>query len=165
MELRKWSYDDIGDLAQFANNKNIANNLRNIFPHPYTEENAQQFIEFCMNAPKDKEVNLAIIHDNKAVGSISLTFGMDVYAKSAEIGYWLAEEYWGRGIASDAVREICRIAFEEYDLVRVYGNVFSYNRGSCKVLEKCGFELDGILRKSIFKNGEFFDSYVYSLIK
>ncbi|MCP1224061.1 GNAT family N-acetyltransferase [Sebaldella sp. S0638] len=164
MELKKWSYDYTGGLAQFANNKNIADNLLNIFPHPYTEENARQFIEFCLNTSEDEQINRAILYDNMVVGSISLTLGKDAYAKSAEIGYWLSEEYWGRGIISEAVKEICKIGFEVHGLARIYGNVFSYNKSSCKVLEKCGFELEGTLRKSIFKNGEFFDSYKYSLI-
>ncbi len=165
MELREWSYEYAGEIVRFANNKKIADNLRNIFPYPYTDENARQFIEFCMNTPEEKAVNRAIFYNDKVVGSISLTFGEDVYAKSAEIGYWLAEEYWGRGIAADAVREMCHIAFEQFDMARVYATVFSYNKGSCRVLEKCNFLLEGVLRKSVFKNGQLFDSYMYSLVK
>lgn len=164
MELKMWSFDYVGDLARFANNKKIADNLRDIFPHPYTEENARQFVELCMNTPENKQVNRAIFYDNKAIGGISITLGADVYAKSAEIGYWLAEDYWGRGIVPDAVREMCRIAFEQYDLARVYAAVYSYNKGSCKVLEKCGFVMEGMLRKSVLKNGQFFDSYMFSII-
>ncbi|QOX65691.1 GNAT family N-acetyltransferase [Anoxybacterium hadale] len=164
MELKKWSYNYVSDLIRFANNKKIADNLRDIFPHPYTEENARQFIEFCMNTPENKQVNRAIFYENQAIGGIGLTLGEDVNTKSAEIGYWLAEEYWGKGIVTDAVKEMCRFAFEELNLARVYAAVYAYNKGSCKVLEKCGFVMEGVLRKSVFKNGQFFDACMYSLI-
>lgn len=164
MEIRKLSYDYISDIAKFANNKKIADNLRNIFPHPYTEENAQQFVRFCIDTPESKQVNRAIVYDDKAVGVISLTLGEDVYAKSAEIGYWLGEPYWGKGIMTDAVKQACHIAFDQYNLARLFAAVYSYNKKSCKVLEKCGFEMEGVLKKSVFKNGQFFDSYMYGLV-
>ncbi|MBK5142444.1 GNAT family N-acetyltransferase [Budviciaceae bacterium BWR-B9] len=164
MEIKKLSYDYVSDIAIFANNKKIADNLRDIFPHPYTEENARQFVEFCIDTPESKQVNRAIFHDDKAVGVISLTLGEDVYAKSAEIGYWLAELYWGKGIMTDAARQMCCIAFGQYNLARLFAAVYSYNKESCKVLEKCGFEMEGVLKKSVFKNGQFFDSYMYGLV-
>ena len=163
MKLNEWTYDYVGDLVRFANNKRIADNLRDFFPNPYTKENAEQFIEICINTPEDKQVNRAIFYDNKAVGSISLTFGEDVYSKSAEIGYWLAEDYWGQGIVAKAIREMCRLAFEEYGMVRVFAAVYSYNKGSCRVLEKNGFIMEGVLKKSVYKNGKIFDSYMYGL--
>ena len=164
MELKKLSYDDITDISAFANNKKIADNLRDVFPHPYTEVDARQFVELCINTQESQQVNRAIFYENKTIGVIALTLGEDVYAKSAEIGYWLAEPYWGRGIATDAVREMCRIAFDQYRLARVFAAVYSYNKSSCKVLEKSGFELEGVLKKSVFKNKQFFDSYMYALI-
>lgn len=100
MNLKRWSYEDTSDLTRFANNKKIANNLRDFFPHPYTEENAKQFIEFCINTPDKKQVNRAISFCNQTIGSISLTIGEDIYRKSAEIGYWIGEEFWGNGIAT-----------------------------------------------------------------
>ena len=88
----------------------------------------------------------------------------DVYSKSAEIGYWLAEEYWGKGIMSIAVEKICKLAFERYDIVRIYASAFRYNQGSQRVLEKAGFKLEGILEKSVYKNGKMYDSCMYALI-
>lgn len=164
IELKKWSHDWVDDLAEIADNKKIADNLRDVFPHPYTPEDARQFIEFCMNTPETRQVNRAIFLNERIVGGIGLTFGEDVYAKSAEIGYWLTEEFWGRGIATEAVRMTCRAAFEQYGLARVYAAVYSYNKSSCRVLEKCGFLMEGVLRKSVFKNGQLFDSYVYGLV-
>lgn len=164
IELKKWTYDFVDDLPELANNKKIADNLRDIFPHPYTTEEARHFIEFCMNTPENKLLNRAVFFNKRVVGSVGLTFGEDVYAKSAEIGYWLAEDYWGKGIATEAVRIMCRTAFEQYGLARVYAAVYSYNKGSCRVLEKCGFLMEGVLRKSVFKNEELFDSYMYGLV-
>ncbi len=163
MELKKLSYDYVSDIAIFANNKKIADNLRNIFPHPYTEENARQFIEFCINAPESTQIHRAFFYDNKAIGVINIELGEDIYAKSAEIGYWLAEPYWGRGIATEAVKKMCSIAFDQYSLARIFAAVYSYNKSSCKVLEKCGFDMEGVLKKSVFKNGQIFDSYMYGL--
>jgi len=165
MELRKWSYDYVGDIAGFADNGKIADNLRDTFPHPYTEEDARRFVAFCLENPEDRQVHRVIFHDGRAVGGISLTLGEDIYAKSAEIGYWLAEEYWGRGIAAEAVAAMCRIGFERYGLARIFAAVFAYNAASCRVLEKCGFVMEGLLRKSVYKNGRFFDSCLYSLIE
>lgn len=146
MELKKLSYDYVSDIAIFANNKKIADNLRDIFPHPYTEKNAQQFVKFCIDTPESKQIHRAIFYDDKPVGVISLTLGEDVYAKSAEIGYWLAEPYWGKGIMTAAVKQTCRIAFGQYNLARLFADVYSYNKKSCKVLEKCGFEMEGVLK-------------------
>ena len=165
MELKKWTRDWINDLARFANNKKIADNVRNVFPHPYTSEDAEQYIDFCLNAPVDKQLFFAIVVDSRAVGSIGITLGSDVHAKSAEIGYWLGEEYWNRGLATKAIREMCRTAFSRYDIVRIFAEVFADNAGSCKALEKSGFLMEGRLRKSVFKNGRYLDSLIFGLIR
>ena len=164
MELKQWSFDYAHKIAIFANNNNIANNLRNIFPHPYSKNDAECFIKHCLETGDEKELNRAIIVDGVPVGSISLTICEDIYSKTAELGYWVAEEYWGRGIATNAIKEVCRISFEYYNITRIQAVVYFNNRRSCNVLEKCGFTMEGILRKSVFKNGQSFDSYMYSLI-
>lgn len=97
MELKEWSLDYVHDLVRHANNQNIARNLRNIFPYPYTEEDAVRFIEFCQTQDLQKTRNLAIVIDGQAVGGIGITVGSDIYEKSAELGYWLGEDYWGKG--------------------------------------------------------------------
>jgi len=106
----------------------------------------------------------AIILDGNFVGSIGVHLQSDVYRKSAEIGYWLAEEYWGNGIASKAVTEICKLAFDRYDIARIHAGAFGYNKRSQRVLEKAGFKLEGILEKSVYKNGKIHDSCMYAII-
>lgn len=162
MELKRWSLAYMDDLVYHGNNKKIADHLRDVFPHPYTKENARQFIELCIHSPEYRAIHRAIINDHKSVGAISLIIGEDVHSKSAEIGYWLGEEYWRQGIATKAVKEMCHMAFSELGLHRVYAHVFSYNTGSCMVLKKSGFEMEGVLRKSIWKNGQIYDSFMYS---
>jgi ribosomal-protein-alanine N-acetyltransferase len=163
--LREWKKSDIENVAQVANNKKVAKNLRNVFPNPYTKEDAEFYINMCLNADKSKDLFLAIDVDGKAVGSIGVFVKDDVYCKSAEMGYWLGEEYWGKGIMTEAVKRICKIAFEKFDIVRIFAEPCAHNIGSRRVLEKAGFKLEGILEKSVYKNNEFYDSCIYALIK
>lgn len=114
MELIEWNYAYITDLVEFANDKEIAKNLRDNFPHPYREQNARDFISFCLATSDVKQLSYAIFYQERAIGSISLTFEEDTSInKNAELGYWLARNYWGKGIATNAVKEICKIAFEK----------------------------------------------------
>lgn len=163
--LRKWSTHDVDALARYANNPRIANNLRNAFVHPYTRSDATAFIEQCITAPSARQYLRAIDVNGEAVGSIGLFLQDDVYCKSAQIGYWLAEPYWGNGIMHQAVMQVCDYAFSHYDLVRIYADVFANNMGSRRVLEKAGFTLEGILKKSVYKNGQLLDSCMYARIK
>lgn len=165
LELRPWSLDDINQIAIFANNKKIAENLRDVFPNPYTVLDAEHFIKYCIESGDAKEINRVITVDNIPVGSISITKGDDIFSKSAELGYWLAEEYWGKGIVTEAVKTMCLLTFEMSDIIRIFALPFSYNKGSCKVLEKCGFVQEGLLKKAVFKNGQFTDCFVYALLK
>lgn len=161
--LRPWRESDIESVAKHADNKKIADNLRDAFPHPYRYEDAAAYVRSCLNAPEEKQCVRAIEVDGEAVGSIGVFVGEDVCCKSAEIGYWLAEEYWGNGIMSRAIRLLCEEAFARYDLVRIYAEPFAHNVGSKRALEKAGFELEGVLRRSIYKNGKVFDSCIYGL--
>ncbi|MFZ5975148.1 MAG: GNAT family N-acetyltransferase [Bacillota bacterium] len=164
-ELRKFKLEDVQSIAHFANNKKIADNLRNAFPHPYTEKDAKAFISACLNADERKKCLRAISVDGTAIGSIGIFLKDDVYSKSAELGYWLAEPFWGKGIMSAAVPRICGHAFAAYDIVRIFAEPYASNTASRKVLEHAGFVLEGILRKSVFKNGQILDSCIYALIK
>lgn len=103
--------------------------------------------------------------DGKAVGSIGVFVMDDVYEKSAELGYWLAEEYWGKGIMTEAVKNICREAYDKFDIVRIFAEPFEHNKASRKVLEKAGFTCEGIMRDGVFKNGKVYSYYMYSLLK
>lgn len=163
--LREWRHEDAQDVAQYANNEKIARNLRDAFPYPYTLADAQGFVDSCEAESPEKQLCLAIEADGRAVGSIALFRGGDVYRKSAELGYWLAEEYWGRGIMTRAVRRICREGFSRWDIERIYAEPFAHNAGSRRVLEKAGFTLEGTLRRSVFKGGTVGDSCMYALLR
>ncbi len=163
--LRKWKLCDAEDVALFANNKKIADNLRDAFPNPYTLKNAQEFINACLCADESEKIFRAIEIDGKAAGSIGVFKGGDIYRKSAELGYWLAEPYWGKGIMSAAVVRICAEAFEKLDIVRIFAEPFAVNAASRKVLEKAGFVLEGVMKNAAIKNGEIIDYCMYALLK
>ena len=162
--LRAWHSDDIPAIAQAANNEKIASNLRNAFPYPYSEEDARQFICGCIERGENRQITRAIIVDGHAVGSIGVFLGKDIYEKTAEVGYWLAEEYWGQGIMTAAVQQICREAFDKFDIVRIYAEPFEHNTGSRRVLEKSGFACEGVMRNGAFKNGRVISFCMYALL-
>lgn len=162
-DLREWQPGDAESVAKYANNPKIAQNLRNFFPNPYTLRDAEKYIESCIHANKKEQVMQAIVVHDEVIGSIGVFIKEDVYGKSAEIGYWLGEPFWGQGIMTGAIDQICHFVFNYYDIVRIFAEVFEYNTGSRKALEKAGFQLEGILKKSICKNGRIFDSYLYAL--
>ena len=162
VELRKFHIDDKTNLAKLANNKKIFDHVRDLFPQPYSEKDAEEFIGSCLR--ENPPTTFAIEYRQKLAGVISLTVQNDVYRKSAELGYWIGELFWNKGIATDAVNHIVAYAFNDLDLIRVYAGVFEYNKASCKVLKKCGFELEGILRKAVIKNDKLYDEFRYSII-
>lgn len=163
-ELRKWDLSDAQSIALYANNKNIADFLRNAFPHPYTVADAVSYIHrFKDDTPE--RICCAISIEGMAVGSIGVFAREDVYSKSAEIGYWLGEPFWNKGIMSEAIRRMCTLAFETLPIVRIYAEPFAHNIGSCRALEKAGFMLEGVLKNSIYKNNQLYDSCIYALLK
>ena len=161
--IRQWKNEDLQELVSQANNINVWNNLRNYFPHPYTEEHGKAWLEKVVNALP--AINMAIEADGKLVGGIGLILNGDVYIKSAEIGYWLGEQYWGKGIATEAVRQMTEYAFYYFDLVRLYAEVFETNKASMRVLEKNGYYLEGVRRKAVFKNDVLMDDYIWVKLK
>ncbi len=163
--LRQWQSDDAASIAIAANNKKIAANLRNVFPHPYTFADAQWYVGDCITKEGTEQLTRAIVVDDKAVGSIGIFIQQDVHEKSAELGYWLAEEYWGKGIMTEAVRQICQLAFQQFDILRIYAEPFADNQGSRRVLEKAGFTCEGILRNAVCKGNKVFSSCIYALLK
>lgn len=162
--LRKWDESDAPSIARYANNKRIADNLRDGFPHPYTLDDAYTFIRDMVDKGDNGQIARTIEVAGQAVGSIGVFFGTDVYRKSAELGYWLAEPYWGRGIMPRAVTELCGYVFAHYDIVRIYAEPYAHNTGSRRVLEKAGFALEGILKNSVYKNEQLHDSCIYTLL-
>ena len=164
-KLRRWRPEDARDLAEALNNKNILDNLRDGLPYPYTEEHAQSFISAMLAADTDKVYPFAITVKDKAVGSIGVFRKDNIHSKTAEMGYYVAEPWWGRGIGTSAVEQIGRYIFENTDIIRIFAEPFAYNAGSCRILEKAGFLFEGTLRKNAVKNGVVIDMKMYSRIK
>lgn len=163
--LRPWEEQDIAAVAKYADNAAIARWLRDVFPHPYTLADAEFYVRDCMEKEGQSQLCRAIVCGGEAVGSIGVFQGADVYRRSAELGYWLAEPYWGLGIMTRAVRLLAAEAFDALDIVRLYAEPFAENTGSRRVLEKAGFALEGVLRRSVYKAGRLGDSCLYSLLK
>ena len=161
--LRKWEFSDLEDLVKNANNYNVASTLRDAFPYPYTVEDGKEWIEFAEN--EEWGYNFAITIDNKAVGGIGLIVGKDIERKSSEVGYWLGEDHWGKGISSSALRCIVNFAFNDLDLERIFAVPLEHNIASRKVLEKNDFVLEGILRNSVFKYGKLHNQALYAKIR
>jgi RimJ/RimL family protein N-acetyltransferase len=162
--LRPWSLRDAGRLAVIANNKKIADNLRDGFPFPYSLMDAKNWLNIIL--PENYPPRFfAITVDKELVGSIGLVTKSDIYRKNIEIGYFLAEEHWGKGIATRAIKAATSYAFKDFDIVRIYAEPFSDNRGSQKALEKAGYSLEAIFRRNVIKNDVIKDSYIYSVLK
>ena len=165
ISIREWKKSDAGELAAALNNKKILDNLRDGIPYPYTEKDAEEFIFSILGAEKDSQYSRAITADGKVIGSVGVFRKDNIHRRTAEIGYYIAEEYWGLGIMTEVVRKICGYVFENTDIIRIFAEPFSYNTASCRVLEKAGFEFEGTLRKNAEKNGKILDMKMYSLIK
>lgn len=156
--LRPWVASDLESLVQYANNRNIWRNLRDMFPHPYTRADGEQWL----GNGADVEGTYAIDVDGAAVGTISVERGSEIEQLAAEIGYWLGEPFWGRGIVSEAVRRLTDLALAEPDIVRVYAPVFAWNARSMRVLENNGYVRECVLRRAGFKDGTIIDRVFYA---
>lgn len=162
IRLRPLQASDRKVFALLANNINIWNNVRNRMPHPYSEEDADEFISMALT-PGGPTIR-AITLDGTLAGVIGLHAAQDVYEGTAELGYWIGEPYWGRGLASTAVNEMIRIGFQVLKLRRIFASVYDYNTASMRVLEKNGFENEGIAKAAVLKNGKVFDEVKYGLL-
>ena len=162
--LRPWSVRDAAGLASIANNKKIADNLRDGFAFPYSLNDSKNWLNLIMpdNLPPRF---FAITFDNCLAGSIGIVSKTDIYRKNFEIGYFLGEEYWGRGIATKAIKATTSYAFKDFDIVRVYAEPFADNPGSRKALEKAGYIHEASLKRNVIKNGIIKDSCIYSVLK
>lgn len=162
-KLRPWQEDDLESLVEQANNPNIAKFMTDAFPHPYTADNGKAFLAFAM---KGNPTHIfAIEVDGKAVGGIGIHPQSDIMRKNAELGYWLGEAYWGRGIITRAVAQMVSFAFKTFEITRVYARPFGNNPSSARVLEKAGFVLEATIRQNIIKNGEMLDELIYAIRK
>ncbi len=164
-KIRKWSLKDAADLAAIISNKNIQDRLRDGLPYPYTEEDGRAYISFLLSADADETFAFAITADDRVVGSIGVFRQGNIHRQTAELGYYIAEEYWGKGLMTEAVRQICAYVFEKSDVIRIYAEPFASNGASCRVLEKAGFQYEGTLRNNAVKNGNVLDMKMYSLLK
>ena len=164
-KLREWRMSDAASLAENANNIHIWNNVRDYFPHPYTEEDGKQFIQQVSGKPKPL-TEMAIVIDEKTVGGIGAVLQTDVERICAEIGYWVGEKYWSKGIMTAAVEEMTEYVFLNFpDLKKIYAPVFDFNIASQRVLQKVGFEREAILKQAAIKNGKVIDMHYYSILK
>jgi len=161
-QIRDWQMSDAAAIARYADNKKIWLNLRDAFPHPYSIEDARTFISAAMDA--DPITLFAIANDSEAIGSIGLMPGKDVHRYTAELGYWLAEPFWGKGIMTEAVQSIVEYGFRDLGLHRIYAEPYTTNEASVRVLEKAGFRREGIIRCNVVKNNQILDQFLYSCI-
>ncbi len=163
--IRPWKKSDASSLAAALSNKNVLNNLRDGLPYPYTEADALEYIRFITESNPHDTFAYAIDVDGKAVGSIGAFRQANIHARTAELGYYVAEEYWGKGIMTDAVKQLCEKVFAETDILRIFAEPFAYNIGSRTVLKKAGFCFEGILKNNAVKNGQVIDMALYALTR
>jgi [ribosomal protein S5]-alanine N-acetyltransferase len=159
--LRPILSSDLESFAAYANNFNIAKNLTNAFPHPYTLEKAKAFLEI-MEKQSPRNV-LGIDIDGAICGAIGIHFQTDVYEKNAEMGYWLAEPFWGKGIMSKAIPQMVEYAFANFSIERIYARPFGHNIASQMALKKAGFTLEAVLKDTFYKNGETLDEWIFAI--
>jgi ribosomal-protein-alanine N-acetyltransferase len=160
-KLRPFREDDLESLVKFANNPKIAGNLTNQFPYPYTHEHGKKFIQMAMSHDPIRIHTIEI--SGEASGGIGVHPQGDVYCKNAELGYWLAEPYWGKGIVTEAVKQMVDYGFKNFDITRIYARPYPHNLASQKLLEKVGFKKEAVLKNAFFKNGEYLDELIYSI--
>ena len=160
--IRNFLYGDASGLSRNGDNPNIAINQRECFPSPYTIDLARNWIQFVRD--NESTTRFVIANDKEAIGEIGVVIQPDVHLYTAEIGFWIGEPYWGNGLMTQAVSWMVEYCFSELGLKRIFADVMEYNIASQKVLQKCGFELEGIFRKNIYKNDDFYDQFVYAIV-
>lgn len=163
--IRKWELSDAMDLAAVLSNQKVQDNLWDGLPYPYTEQDGTDYISSMLSADENETFAFAITLDGKVIGSIGVFRQSNIHRQTAELGYCIAEEHWGRGIMTEAIKQICAYVFEKSDMIRIYAEPFAYNTASCRVLEKAGFRYEGTLRSNAVKNGKVIDMKMYSLLK
>jgi len=162
--IRGWKTGDEISLQKHADNPNISCFLLDRFPSPYTMEAAVWWVDGLIGQPEPL-LNFAIAIDDQVIGGIGLEPREDVYRKTALLGYWLSEELWGKGIITEAVKLITQYAFEHLDIIRIQAGVLSKNPASMRVLEKAGYQKEGISKNAVIKNGEVLDEHVYAIVR
>lgn len=164
-KIRSWRLSDAADLARALSNRNIQDNLRDGLPYPYTARDGEAYISEMLSAKDSDTFAFAITVDDKVIGSIGAFRQDNIHSRTAEMGYYIAEECWGKGIAAEAVKQLCAYVFENSDIIRIFAEPFAYNAASCRVLEKAGFRYEGTLRSNAVKNGKVIDMKMFALLK
>ena len=165
ISLRLWKESDALELTKIANNKSISDCLRDAMPYPYTLADAKNWLLMAVKENMNYPHLFTIIYNNKLVGSIGFFVKDDVYRLNAEIGYFLGEEFWGKGLVSDAVTLVCKYVFSQYPVIRIYAEIFEPNLASRKVLEKNNFMHEATLKNHVIKNGIILNTVIYSVLK
>lgn len=163
--IREWKIEDKHKLSELLNNKKIQNNLRDGLPYPYTVDDAEEYIVSMLSADKTKTFAFAITVNDIVIGSIGVFRCDNIHSRTAEMGYYVGEPYWGNGFATSAVKQICKYIFANTDIIRIFAEPFAYNTASCHVLEKAGFQFEGTLYSNAVKNGKIIDMKMYALVK
>ncbi|TGK31012.1 N-acetyltransferase [Leptospira gomenensis] len=163
LKLEPISEKHAPSLAQHGNSEKVFSGLRGVFVPPYRLEDAQEFIRAALQDFRTR--TFAIVYEGVPIGVTTLSFKEDVYRFNGEIGYWIGESFWNRGIATESIRLLLKIAFSEHGLHRIYAEVFSNRPASARALEKNGFVLEGTHKEAIFKNGSFLDQWIYSKLR
>lgn len=163
--IREWETGDAAELAFILNNTEILDNLRDGVPYPYTENDAKNFIRDQQHADRNTAFSFAVTAGGKLVGSIGVFRKDNIHFRTGELGYYIAQPFWGNGLGTSAVGQICRTVFDRTDIIRIFAEPFAYNTASCRVLEKNGFQYEGTLRSNAVKNGKILDMKLYALIK
>ncbi|MGN0658849.1 MAG: GNAT family N-acetyltransferase, partial [Emergencia sp.] len=163
--LRKWRTADAGDLAAVLSGREIVNNLRDGMPYPYTSQDAEDYITAMLSADEKSSFAYAIVSGDRVIGSIGVFRRDNIHSRTGELGYYLAEDCWGQGIMTEAIRRICRMVFAETDILRIYAEPFAYNTGSRRALEKAGFVYEGTMKNNAVKNGKVMDMCLYALTR
>lgn len=163
--IREWRKEDAKNLAEMLNNKKILDNLRDGLPYPYTQKDAEEYINSMLSADKTKTFAFAVTVNDIAIGSIGVFRCNNIHFRTAEMGYYIGEQYWGKGIGTSAVKQTINYIFSNTDIIRIFAEPFAYNTASCRVLEKAGFIFEGTLRNNAVKNGKVIDMKMYSCIK
>jgi RimJ/RimL family protein N-acetyltransferase len=161
--LREWRRGDEPSLVRHANNPAVWRNVRDSFPRPYTQADARSWVRLATG--EGLNMVFAIDVDGFAVGAIGVRPGEDVNRFSAEIGYWVGEEYWNRGIATEAVQAVTHYAFDTLGMMRVYAHVFEWNAASMRVLEKAGFQREGVMRHAAMKDRQLIDQIMFGKVR
>ncbi|AQG82254.1 GNAT family N-acetyltransferase [Spirosoma montaniterrae] len=161
--LRPWREGDEEALVRHASNRRIWNNVRDFFPYPYTPRDASSWVR--SNKSYHQPNNFAVEINGEAAGNVGFTVKDDIYRFNAEIGYWLGEQYWGRGIMTEAVPILTNYIFDNFQVNRIYACVLDNNIGSMRVLESAGYRHEAIHRKAAVKNNQYIDEHIFAMLR